>query len=109
MDPFFLHLLPGANVSTAGIWMCAMYQQRQEKAAVALLYTDCIFFPVVSKRVIYQCHTPHIQPNVKLIVFKIFLDFPVVLSNTGLLNKCGSEKYIHVLYLFSHSYQRRSA
>lgn len=46
--PFFLHLLPGANVSTADIWMCAMQQQRQEKAAVALLsvvlYNDYFFF-----------------------------------------------------------------
>lgn len=55
--PFFLHLLPGANVSTADIWMCAMQQQRQEKAAVAslsvVLYNDCIFFFQFSLRALF--------------------------------------------------------
>lgn len=40
--PFFLHLLPGANVSTADIWMFAMQEQRQEKAAELCWAWCCI-------------------------------------------------------------------
>lgn len=44
--PFFLHLLPGANVSTADIWMFAMQQQRQEKAAELCWAWCCIMIVV---------------------------------------------------------------
>lgn len=98
--PLLLHLLPGASVNTADIWMYAIQQQRQEKAAVAsismVLYTEHICF--VHLRLLFTITILTVFPSTLSSCFEDMYGAPfsVLLSFSG-PHRCKLEQYFLAL------------